>query len=342
MSWVKCFPVLLWLAALSLVGWILSQLPLIAIAQSINRLSAGQWLAWAGFNLAIILLATQRWRVLADMLKLPVSFYQLLMFRQAGQAVSFITPGPQFGGEPLQIFWLWKQCRLPIHSAVLALGLDRFYELWVNFGMLILAVLLLLASTAGDVDNWWGVLLSLAGILLILSVLGWFMLRQPDRIFAWFKRLARQWQHHPRLRHLNTHWQRLGGDLKKAVTERKPVLVKAFMLSLCGWVGLIAELWLMLSFFELDLAFSAFLVILVSMRLSFLLPLPGGVGSLEAALFWAFQYLALPAEAAMGLIALMRLRDALVLVAGLGCLRVLHARESGDNRLQISHDSTET
>jgi hypothetical protein len=83
----------------------------------------------------------------------------------------------------------------------------------------------------------------------------------------------------------------------------------------------------MLGFFELPLDFSDFLVILIAMRLAFLLPLPGGIGTLEAALFWAFQYLSLPVAAVMGLIALMRLRDAIILLAGLWCLRVMHARE---------------
>ena len=126
MSWLKALPVLLWAAALILVAWVLSQLPLAAIAQSITRLSPAQWLAWLGLNLGIILLATRRWQVIIDMLDVPVRFGELLMMRQAGQAVSFITPGPQFGGEPLQVFWLWQR-KLPIHSALLAVGLDRFY-----------------------------------------------------------------------------------------------------------------------------------------------------------------------------------------------------------------------
>jgi uncharacterized protein (TIRG00374 family) len=327
MSWIKTVPVLLWLAALILVGWVLGQLPLAAIAQSISTLSALQWLAWIGLNLGIILLATQRWRVLSDMLKLPVKFGELLMIRQAGQAVSFITPGPQFGGEPLQIFWLWKRSQLPIHSALLALGLDRFYELWINFGMLSLGVLLLLASPASDVADWQEILLILALILLMLSVLGWLMMKQPEQVFGRFKRVIDRWRHHPRLQHIEIHRQGLGSDVKYVMKEQKPALLRAFILSLCGWAGLIAELWLLLSVFDLALDFSAFLVILVSMRLAFLLPLPGGVGSLEAVLFWVFQYLSLSAEAAIGLIALMRLRDVLVLMAGLWCLRVLHSSE---------------
>jgi hypothetical protein len=99
------------------------------------------------------------------------------------------------------------------------------------------------------------------------------------------------------------------------------------ILSIIGWIGLMGELWLLLSFFDLALDVYAFLVILVSMRLSFLLPLPGGIGTLEAALFWAFHYLGLPMMAVMGVIALMRLRDAVVLMAGLWCLRVLYSRE---------------
>ncbi|MGZ0079489.1 lysylphosphatidylglycerol synthase transmembrane domain-containing protein [Methylomonas sp. YC3] len=326
MNWFKALPILLWLPALLLAGTVFSQLPLGAINRSIATLSISQWLAWIALNLAIIFLAAQRWWVLSDLLKLPVGVAKLLLIRQAGQAVSFITPGPQFGGEPLQIFWLYKRCHLPLHGALLSLGLDRFYELWINFSILILAVLLLLASPAGAVANWREILLSLTAILLTLSLLGWFILKQPEQILAGLKRLARRWQQHPRLQNIETHWQRLGSDLKDAVTAGKPALCKAFIFSLCGWAGLLLELWLLLGVFDFALDMSAFLVVLVAMRLSFLLPLPGGVGSLEAALFWAFQYLSWPAEAAIGLIALMRLRDAIMLVSGLGCLRVLQAR----------------
>jgi hypothetical protein len=326
MSWLKALPVLLWAAALILVAWVLSQLPLAAIAQSITRLSPAQWLAWLGLNLGIILLATRRWQVIIDMLDVPVRFGELLMMRQAGQAVSFITPGPQFGGEPLQVFWLWQR-KLPIHSALLAVGLDRFYELWINFSLLLLGVFLLLASPAADIVDW----RKIAGVLLlvplILSLLGWLLLKEPERILGWLSRVTRHWQHHPRLQAIQTHWQRLGNDVRRVMAEQKPSLLQAFILSLCGWAGLIGELWLLLGFFDLTLDFSAFLCVLVSMRLAFLLPLPGGIGTLEAALFLAFQYLNLPATAAIGVIALMRLRDTVVLMAGLGCLQVLHARE---------------
>ncbi len=327
MNGSKHLPVLLWLTAFILVGVILSQLPLASILVSIGRLSLPQWLAWIGINLAIISLATQRWQILIRLLNIRLGFVELLMIRQAGQAISFITPGPQFGGEPWQIFWLYQRGQMPIHRALLAVGLDRFYELWINFAVLLLAVLLLLTSAKAPIDNGQNILLVLSVLLLTLSVAGWLILKQPERVLVSLKKLTVYWHHHPRLQNIETHWQRLGSDLQSAMREKKPALLKALLISLCGWVGLIGELWLLLSFFDLPLTLSTFLLILIAMRLAFLLPLPGGLGTLEAALFWAFHSLNLAETAVLGLIALMRLRDALTLFAGLICLRGMHARQ---------------
>ena len=71
------------------------------------------------------------------------------------------------------------------------------------------------------------------------------------------------------------------------------------------------------------MSFSSFVFLLVAIRLAFLLPLPGGIGTLEAAVFWAFLSLELPATAAIGIIALMRLRDGVVLIANIASLRGL-------------------
>ena len=326
MSWLKALPFLLWLTALLLVGWVLSQLPLQSILETIGTLSPLQWWVWVGLNLGIIGLATQRWKTLVRLLDLRVSFGTLLVIRQAGQAVSFLTPGPQLGGEPLQVFWLYTRCKLPLHSALLALGLDRFYELWINFGVLELAVLLLMASPAAEAGRWQNILLILILLMLLLSGLGWLILKRPEQVLSWLKKVTRYWHQHPRLQSIQTHWQRLGHDLQYAFKDKQSPLFMAFALSVLGWIGLIGELGLLLSFLDLTLDFSGFMLILVALRLAFLLPLPGGIGSLEAALFWAFQSLNLPAEAALNVIALMRLRDALVLLAGFCCLRLLQTR----------------
>lgn len=327
----KLVGLFLWLVAFALVGWVLSQMPLDSIAQTIAALTWMDWLAWGGINLAIILISTQRWRVLTKMLRLPVTFVQLLLIRQAGQTVSFITPGPQFGGEPLQIYWLYKRYGIAVHSAVLALGLDRFYELWINFAVLILGVGLLLSpasvipvmSTSANLQE---VLSILCLVVLIMTLIGWTILQRPLWISQRTEKLAQHWLQNPRLQKIDDHWQALGTDLQAAVRTQKPALLRAFALSLLTWGGIVAEMVLVLHILDIEVAMSGVILILVATRLALLLPLPGGIGTLEASLLWSFQSLGLPTSAAVGVIALMRLRDAIVLVTGLLCLRAIHAR----------------
>jgi len=152
--------------------------------------------------------------------------------------------------------------------------------------------------------------------------LAWILVRQPQWINHRLERIAARWQHNHRLNNINQHWQSLGDDLRIALRTQKPRFLLAILLSLLGWAGLLGELYLILRFVGIEADLHSFLIILVAMRMALLLPMPGGVGTLEASVLWSFQTLNLPAGAALGLIALMRVRDALVLVIGLACLGV--------------------
>jgi uncharacterized protein (TIRG00374 family) len=329
---------LLWPLALALVTWTLSQMPLADLPATLGALSWLQWLMWAGVNVLVIAVSTERWRQLGRMLGESPGFWPMLLIRQAGQTVSFITPAPHFGGEPFQIYWLVKRLGLSIHRAVLSLALDRFYELWINFLMLLLGVCLVLLSQSsvtadGQGSDWQSILLVLAGLLVLLTLIAWLLIRQPVLLSARLEKLAARWLSSPRLAALGGHWQVLGSELRTVVSTRKPALLGALGLSLLGWALMIFEVWLVLAYFAITPDAFSLALILVAMRLALLLPLPGGIGSFEAAVLWSFQSLALPAEAALGLIAVTRLRDVLVLLTGLLCLRALQGgQHAGDQK----------
>lgn len=320
---------IVWIVALGLAAWIVARLPLDAALESVNRLSLLQWHLWVSLNLLIIALLVGRWRVLTGAMGLATGFWQLLRIRQAGQLISFVTPGPQFGGEPLQVLWLWKRYELSGSAAFLAVGLDRFYELWINFAVLLMVVLALAVSASTNLADWWGVAAMLSGLVLALALVAWILIRQPERIRGGIERLTRPWQKHPRLGQLSAHWTQLHATLVEVVTKKRPSLGLVLVLSLLGWAGMIAEFWLLLKFVGLDPDPTTFLILFTVVRLAFLLPLPGRIGSVEAGLLWAFTALALPLPAAAGLIALMRLRDVLVLLAGALMLPGLSASVKG-------------
>ncbi len=312
---------LTWLISLMLVLWIGKSLPLATILDSVSGLSLWQWGLWSVLNLAIILVYVQRWRCLSIAGGLNISFSHLFLLRQAGQLISLITPGPQFGGEPFQVYWLWKKFSASGSLAILSVALDRFFELWINFAVLLLGLVILMLTPALGLTDWPALAMALALMILVLSWSGWFLMSHQEKVSGWIKKLARRWQHHPQLARIDSHWDDLGAGLRRLIRAEKPFLSLALSLSLLGWAGMIFEIWLLLRFFAIEPGFTGLILLVVAMRLAFLLPLPGGVGTLEAAMFWAFTGLGLPLTGAAAVIAMMRLRDVVVLLVGLFALR---------------------
>lgn len=315
---------LLWLLALGLTGWTLSRLPLAELGQSLQQLTLPRALQWFALNAAMLVASSLRWSLLCRGVGCERSWLQLLPLRQAGATVSFLTPGPNFGGEPLQLYWLCSRLGLRLPDALLALGLDRLLEVGTNLGVVLLAVLWLLAgdSAAGGVD-WRRVALLLALVALALGGVLWLLLQRPQWLAARLAQLPARWRGHPRLQGLGANWQDSGQRLRGLLSGETLLLWQCLLLSLAGWGLLLLELQLLLHWLQASLDLQSFVLLVVSLRLAMLLPTPGGLGSVEAAVAAVFQWLALPAAAALGLLALMRLRDALLLLLGSGCFTAL-------------------
>ncbi len=324
MSKYKTIRLAAWIIALTLAIWLLRDLPFKEILDSVGSLSMLQWIYWAGLNLLIIFIFVWRWMSLTFGLNLNLNFINLLFLRQAGQSVSFITPGPQFGGEPLQIYFLWKKFNISPGDSFLAIALDRFCELWVNFAVLLLGILFLIFSGSGLAD-WISVALIIALAMFLMSFLAWCGIKRNDSLAKLIYTIGLKWLGGKRLSTISLHWNNITFSLKN-VLSKKLILLVALLLSINGWLLTFFELYLVLSFFDISLGTGDFILLLVAMRLAFLLPLPGGIGTLEAAVLWVFSSIALPETAAASLLALIRFRDVIVLGLGFICLRLLQSK----------------
>lgn len=310
----------LWLLALALAVWTLRQLPYLDMLSRLGSLSARDWVPWLLINALILYLAVKRWLVLSMALDAPLSMRTLFRVRQAGSAVSFLTPGPQFGGEPLQLYWLSRIHQLPLHQAVASLGLDRFLESASNLSVLLAGVLMLVGTTIMPFAEWLQVVGILSVLLVLLVLGGRLLIRHPAWLAQRFSAATRRWQNSARADSLQQGWTALRALLQQTLATRQPSLWLALLLTLAGWVALLLELVFLLHVLELSPGLLDVVLIVVGIRLAMLLPMPGGIGTIEASLLWSFGYLGLPLSAAAGLIALNRLRDALVLLINLGCL----------------------
>lgn len=312
-----------WLLGLLLLTLLVSGLrlaPWQEIGESLQRLSLGQVAALIALNLVITLLFSGRWWLILRTQGQRVPYLSLAAYRLAGFAVSYFTPGTQFGGEPLQVYLLHRRRGVPAEVAVASVTLDKLFELAANFAFLGMGLAVLagggFSGTASPVALVSGVSVPL---ILPLLYLGWLWRCESTRQ-APFYRLLRN-----HLTTLRPAWlKRLAGLLVAAegqiqrLVRQQPRLI---LLLLFGsgllWLLVVAEYALMLAFLQAPLSLTQTIGALTAARLAFLTPLPAGVGALETGQVLALQALGLPASLGLAVSLLIRARDVILGLAGL-------------------------
>jgi uncharacterized protein (TIRG00374 family) len=240
----------------------------------------------------------------------------LLGYRLAGYSISYFSPGTQFGGEPLQVYLTQTRHSLPGVVAVAAVTLDKLFELVANFTFLALGAAVLLygglstASTSpvSPLAPPWAVYLALGLLTLPLGyLLALWVGRQP---LSWLSGLMASRLRLPaRLGRLPTAIASAEGQASHLIRLRPLAVLSVVLVSGLVWVAAVAEYWLMLSFLGATLSGPQAISGLALARFSFLTPIPGALGALEASQALALQ--ALGYTAAIGITAslLMRFRD---------------------------------
>ena len=345
---------LVWLALLAaLLVWTLRSVPLGDIAALLEQLTLQQIAALLALNSVVILLMSMRWWIILRAEGGRIPFLKLAGYRLAAFGVSYFTAGPQVGGEPLQVVYLQKAQRtqgghvpnqkghrLRSARATASVILDKLVEFTANSlflagGALVIARVGILARSGISVA---GSLLPLAVLIAIPVIYVGLLYGRQFPLGMALRRLfprvaparssssgdasavsARPFaKGHPRtgIPRLIVLSERMAGTF----TRRHPgAMTAALTVSLVGWLFMAAEYWLMASFLGLPMTLWQALAGLAMALLSFLLPIPAGLGALEASQIIALGAMGYPPAAAVSLTLLIRARD--LFFGGLGLLR---------------------
>ncbi|MAU00425.1 MAG: hypothetical protein CL608_25055 [Anaerolineaceae bacterium] len=295
--------------AVLLLWLVVRRVPLDAVVQVVARLQSWQLVILVILNGLVLLALNGRWWLLLRGLGYELPFWLLLGHRLAAFGVSYFTPGPHFGGEPVQVLLVERQHGVPRSAAVAAVSLDKTVELLLNFGFLALGVMLVLqtglfgAALAGGTAVWLLLLLLLPSVYLWLI---WQGRRPVTRLLRWLKidRLATAVCHSEA--QMNTLCQQNPGALLAAIG-----------ISGLSWELMIIEFYLMVSFLGVSLTLVQLIALLTAARVAYLLPLPGGLGTLEASQVWALSLMGFNPAVGIGLSLLIRLRDVTLGLLGL-------------------------
>jgi uncharacterized protein (TIRG00374 family) len=297
------------LAFIPLLAWAVRDLPFQEIEATLQGLTALQLLALFTLNGFILLLFSSRWWLILRSQGYRLPYLALSGYRLSAFAVSYFTPGTQFGGEPMQVYWLRKRHAVPGPQALAAVALDKLFEMMANFTFLALGLLLAFKDSR-FASNFGPAALSLTAVLIALPLTYLLALRRGRfPLTALAGRLPRRLVERPSLQKA-VPWFMEGEREIQVLIRQKPLIILGVMaLSGLVWALLLAEYWLALAYLGVQTALIQAIAALTAARVAFLTPLPGGLGALEASQVLAMQALGVHPAVGISLSLLIRARD---------------------------------
>lgn len=268
-------------------------------------------------NSGVLLALSSRWWLILVGSGWHPGYWAVSCYRLAGFSISYFTPGPQVGGEPLLVQLLRQRQGLTTEEAAASVALDKSLELAVNFGFLVFGVLVALLLGWLPAGNRWPILaLALVLLLIPLTHLG-LASRGKRPVAGLLSQLPARWQRAGFIGSLITMVHDTESLVADFLMRRPAWVLLALAASVFSWLLLIGEYWLMARFLGLELSAFAAIAALTAARLAILLPSPAGLGTLEASQVLAFSSLLGSADAGAALAVVIRGRDLLFGVIGL-------------------------
>jgi hypothetical protein len=298
---------LIYLILFALLYFAVRNAPLSEIWSTLRQLQLWQIGIIFVLNAVVVVAIALRWWAIVRADNPGVPFLPLIGYRLSVFGLSYFTPGPQVGGEPLQVFYLHRNHGVTSVRATAAVIMDKLLETLANFVLVCLGLAAIVRL--GLLDRFGPeAIAALVPLLLLLlwPILHIVLLHQRRHPVSWFLRLAMRFLGSPR-------WARLimiSERMASAFVRRRPAwLAASLTFSLIATAGMAVEYFLFASFLGAPLSAAQTLAGLTAAVLAFLLPLPGGLGALEASQVLALGWFGLPASVAISIALLMRGRD---------------------------------
>jgi len=311
LTWLAVFVILV-----LLLWWALRKAPLPEIWSAIHQLQWWQIVVILTLNGIFYIIATLRWWTIIRADNKQVPYFPLLGVRISVFGVSYFTLGPQVGGEPLQVLALQKRYGITYTHATATVLMDKILEFLVDF--LMLAVGLTAILRAGVLSESG---IQFSGDLVLLAFL---VLWPPVHLILLYN------NHYPlsglvrRIPFIKNNskpvrFLRVAEKLAGRFCQRHPRrLLAATGFSILAGAGMLLDYALMTSFLNIHMPFWKMTAGWMMGWISLIMPLPGGLGALEASQVYTLGLFGFSAAAALSLALVMRGRD--ILIGGLGLL----------------------
>jgi uncharacterized membrane protein YbhN (UPF0104 family) len=286
------------------LGWVCSRFGAGALGLLARGGSPTLLAAFVATVLGAIVVSAVRWRIVLRGLDMTPSLARLCAFRAAGQTVAAVMPGGRLGGEPLRA-WYAIRAGVPAWAAITTVAVDRTLEMASSLAFVVGFALVLMARDVPGIERTVAGALVGAGALAIAIALGVRRLRGGGLVA-------------PLVRSLGLTRPRLAAHatvVETAEDGARRILGRPATLATALGVGIAADLLTLVQYKCLLAAFGlpstpvAVVAAIFASGAARTLPVPGAVGTVEAAQVWLFGLLGHPPEVGLAVGLATRLRD---------------------------------
>lgn len=299
-----------------LLYFALRNAPFAEIWEALKGLQIWQITTLLIINAVVIAAMTARWWIIVRTENPSIPFFALIGYRLSVFGVSYFTLGPQVGGEALQVLYLQRNHGLTFARAASAVLMDKLLEFLINFLLIGIGVWSIVRVGIFS-DGGFRLTLSMIGLAVLLM----WPLVHIILLYNGKKPLSKILFSQPFIQKKNKAIRLIVVAERMASSfcrKHFGALLLSLGASVLAMLGIVLEYYLMINFLGMQLGAVQTFAALTSMQIAFLMPLPGGLGALEASQVFTLGAFGQTASAAIGLTLLMRARD--ILNGGIGLL----------------------
>jgi len=296
-----------------LLALVMLKYPFKDVISTFSHITPKLVIAYLCVSFIIMLLFAIRWRYVLKTLGYNIPFIEVFGFRVIEYGISYMTPSGKAGGEPVRAALLMRK-GIPFKEGLSTVFADKTIELSVSLLFFIFGIMILAVGYA--LPGGLNVILILVSLFLLFIIWTFYsrILRGEPVFGALFKLLRFH-----KVKFL-AKYQQAVADFEKPIikfyNEEKKAFFIALSLSILSLIFSLIEYKLLLLMLGIDAPLGVVFMVFSVVGFAFLVPVPMGLGSLEAFQVSLFSVLGLGSAAGIGLAMISRARDLLWVLVG--------------------------
>jgi len=233
------------------------------------------------------ILSIYKWKIILNAFRIKVPFKTLFVSRTVGFALSYLTPGIYFGGEPLRAMILKEETNLDWDYNIASIIIDKTLEATINGIVILIGIIYIL--THFTLPLWLS--RTLIFILFFCIGLSYLFYYKTIRKSGFFTSIIRFFNLNKikELKGIHKNLKNIEGYLEDFFCHKKEHLISASIIGICAQIINLISFYLIIYFLGIKINIITLISFICLLYVVFFIPIPACLGAQEGSQAIAFS-----------------------------------------------------